>query len=105
MSQMFRRACSLVLPLEDLGLAAEACDTLLGLGGEAVRVHGQGLGELTVAQDLEPIAQLLDDALLDQELRGHDRAGLEDLEAAEVDRRELLLERVIAEAALRHAPV
>src|SRR6185436_13318416 len=106
MSQMFRRACSIAfLPLDQLGLAAERRDPLLRLAAEAVGVDRERLGELAVGQHLEPVAQLLQDALAHEQLRRHDRAGLEHLEPPEVDAGELLAERRVGEAALRDAPV
>src|SRR5262245_13254024 len=105
MSQMFLRACSIALPLDQLGLAAERRDPLLRLAAEAVGVDRERLRELAVGQHLEPVAQLLQDAVAPEQVGRHDRARLEHLEPPEVDAGELLAEGRVREAALRHPPV
>src|SRR5688572_17410311 len=118
MSQMFRRLCSILvswsrvarrprrtLTFEDLRLAAEPGDPLLGPGAEAVRAHGERLGEVAVAAHLHPVRRLADHPALQEDLRGDDGAVIEHLEGADVDLGELLLEAGVGEPALGDAPV
>src|SRR5438876_3131713 len=104
MSQILRRLCSMSA-LEDLGLAPGAGDLLLGPGAELVGAHGEGLGDRALGQDLEAVAQVLDHPPLHEDLGGDDGAGVEDLEALQVDLRELLLEARVGEAPLGHPAV
>src|SRR5688500_7378768 len=120
MSQMLRRLCSILdlpdsvrrdaaapacLTFEDLRLAAQPRDALLRLGAEAMGADGERLGEVAVAEHLHAVEGLLDHPALQEDLRRHDGAGVEDLEGADVDLRELLLEARVGEPALGHAAV
>src|SRR5271169_5364822 len=91
MSQMLRMLCS-ISALEDLGLSAEARDPLLRLCAELVRPHSQSLGQVSARQDLHAVANPLDHPPLQEDFRGHDGSGVEDLEALQVDLGELLPE-------------
>src|SRR3954467_5268407 len=76
-----------------LHLAAGLLDLLAGGGGELVRLHRHGLGQLAVAQDLEAVLAHLDGAGRNQLVQVHFRHA-ERLEIAHVDQRGLHPERV-----------
>src|SRR5262249_37225154 len=88
----------------DLGLPAQADDGLLGARAELVGAHGEGLGEAPLPQDLEAIPQALDRPPLQEQLGSDDGAGIEGLQALQVDAAELLADQVL-ETPLRDAPV
>src|SRR5690606_3051641 len=71
---------------------------------ELVRVDGERLREVPVAEDLHEIEATLDEALRLECLEVHGRAGVEHLEGADVDVRDAGRERV-TKAALGQAPL
>src|SRR5262245_15586603 len=92
----------LALGFDQLRLAARLLDLGLGALAERVRAHGQRLVDLALPEHLDRIEAAADQACLQQLVRVDDRARAEALEAADVDDRDLLGERV-EEAALGQA--
>src|ERR1035437_1411091 len=91
--------------LERLRAAPGRRDLFRRLAAELVRPNRQRLADLAAGEHLERAHGPLHEAALAQELRRHDRAGLEPrAERVEVHDVVLDAERVV-EAALGHAPV
>src|SRR5690606_4722901 len=84
---------------EGHGLPALRLDLRDGAGAERVRMDGEVLRELAVAEDLDQVVAPLDEALRLEGLDVDRRAGVEHLEGADVDVRHAGGERV-AEPAL-----
>src|SRR5579871_6210980 len=91
---LFRRHCRLctVAHLLDLRLAEELDGAAGGLDllargrGDGVHADGELLLDLAVAEELHVDLRVLEEALLDERVRGDLGAGLEAVEVAEVDR-------------------
>src|SRR4029453_13441997 len=85
----------MALPLEDLGLAPGGGDAVLGPRAELVGTHRQGPREVALRQDLDTVADPLVPAALQEQVGRDDRARLEDLQARQVDLRELATAAVV----------
>src|SRR5258708_26753313 len=99
------RSVSRKFTLRDL-LAGTACrfDLLPGRGGELRRVHGELLGQLAVAEDLDAVVAALDHPGLTQRRLVDRGAAFESLQVGQVHDRVVGLEDV-RETALRQAPM
>src|ERR1700684_2840731 len=87
---------------EDERLAARLRDLLGRDAGERMRAHGDGLGQVAVAEDLDALALPLDEAAIAQRALVDLCAGREHVQVTDVDRRGRDRERVV-EPALREA--
>src|SRR5438270_398465 len=96
----------MLLALDDDGQATRGGDLGGGRFAELLGVDGQGLGDLAVAEDLDPVVvPALDDAPGPERRLVDHGAGLEGVDdPVEVDDREVLLERTVDEPALGDAP-
>src|SRR5207248_2094485 len=90
------------LHLDQLDLPACLLDLLARRRADLVCAHRDGLGQLAVTEDLEPVSFVLDRASGDERLERHRLARAEPVEIANVHDRVLDPER-IREAALREA--
>ncbi len=88
--------------VDQLDLPAGLLDLLARLRAHLVRAHGDGLGQIAVAEDLQPVPAVLERAGGQQPLDGHRLLGIDALQVAHVDDGVLHPERV-GEAPLRDA--
>src|SRR5436305_1892120 len=85
--------------------AARGQDLLRRFSAELVRAHGQRLADLAARQHLDRPIRAVNEPVLAQELRRHERAGVE-LRRERVEVHHLVLNAEgIVKAALRHAPM
>src|SRR5258705_9964828 len=87
--------------LDRLCRSTRSGNLLRRLAAELVRAHRQLLRNVAARQHLDLMARAVDDSALPEQLRRHDRAGVEALgQRVEIHHGKLLAERVV-EAALR----
>src|ERR1700722_18041530 len=90
---------------DDLRLTAGLLDLGLGAGAEPVRLDGQGVVQLTAAQNLDAVELLTQQALQAQASKVHGLAGREGSQGSDVDGHEAFSERILeadlGEAALQ----
>src|SRR5712691_6739326 len=80
--------------LDQLDLPAGLLDLLARLRAHLVRAHGDGLGQIAVAEDLQPVPAVLERAGGQQPLDGHRLLGIDAFQVGHVDDGVLHPERV-----------
>ena len=77
--------------LDHLNRTLCSLDFFLSAFGESIGLHRQALRQFAVAEDLDAIARILDNAGFHQRFNGHDRAVFKDFQSGHIDADDLKL--------------